>query len=63
MFQAPHAFNELRSLDYSTMKIEVLNFLPIKFNSDVLFVLPPIRKPMGLSKQMHNMDKKYKGCV
>ncbi len=45
------------------MKIEVLNFLPIKFNSDVLFVLPPIRKPMGLSKQMHNMDKKYKGCV
>jgi hypothetical protein len=41
------------------MKIEVVNFLPMKFNSDVLFEFPPVYKLMGVSKQMQGMDKKY----
>lgn len=50
MLQIQHTSNELRSLDYATMKIEVINFLLMKFDGDVLFELPPIDKPMGVSK-------------
>jgi hypothetical protein len=31
----------------------------MKFDGDVLFELPPICKPMGVSKYMQNMDIKY----
>ncbi len=50
MLQNRHIFNELRSLDYVTMKIEIINFLPMKFDDDVLFELPLVYKPMGVSK-------------
>jgi hypothetical protein len=50
MLQIRHTFNELRSLDYVTMKIEAVNFLPMKFNNDVMFELPPLYNPMGVSK-------------
>jgi hypothetical protein len=50
MLQIRHTFNELRSLDYVTMKIEAINFLPMKFNNDVMFELPPLYNPMGVSK-------------
>jgi hypothetical protein len=43
------------------MRIEPMDFLPIKFNGDILFELPLICKPMGLSKQMQGMDRKYNG--
>jgi len=58
MSQIQHTSNKLRSLDYATMKI-VVNFLPMKFNSDVLFEFPPVYKLMGVSKQMQSMDRKY----
>jgi hypothetical protein len=32
------------------MKIEIINFLPMKFDDDVLFELPLVYKPMGVSK-------------
>jgi hypothetical protein len=40
MFHTPHASSELRSLDYNIMKIETMNFLPIKFDGDILFEFP-----------------------
>jgi hypothetical protein len=63
MSQIQHTFNKLRFLDYVTMKIEGINFLPIKFDGDMLFELPPIYKPMGVSKQMQGMDRKYENHV
>jgi hypothetical protein len=42
------------------MKIEPMNFLSIKFDGDILFELPPICKPMRLSKQMQGMDRKVR---
>lgn len=40
MSHTPHAFNELRSLDYNIMIIEMMNFLPVRFDGDILFELP-----------------------
>jgi hypothetical protein len=59
MSQIQHIYNELKSLDYAIMRNETINFLPMKFDSDVLFEFPPICKPMGISKLMQGMDKKY----
>ncbi len=42
MSQIWHTPNELRSLDYVTMIIEIVNFLPVKFDGNMLFELPPI---------------------
>jgi len=52
MSQIRHTFNELKSLDYAIMRIEAIDFLPMKFDGDVLFELPLVYKPMGVSKQM-----------
>jgi len=41
------------------MRIEAINFHPMKFDNNVLFELPFVCKPMGVSKQMQGMDKKY----
>jgi hypothetical protein len=41
------------------MKIEAFNFLPMKSDNDVLFELPFICKPLGVSKHMQGMDIKY----
>jgi hypothetical protein len=43
------------------MRIEPMDFLSIKFDGDILFELPPIHKPMRLSKQMQGMGRKYDG--
>ncbi len=59
MLQIQHTSNELRSLDSAIMKFEAINFLPMKFDNNVLFELPPLYKPMGVSKHMQGMDKKY----
>jgi hypothetical protein len=40
MSQIQHIYNELRSLDYAIMRNETINFLPMKFDSDVLFEFP-----------------------
>ncbi len=40
MFHTPHAFNELRSLDYNIMRIEMMNFLLVRFDVDILFEFP-----------------------
>jgi len=43
-----HASNKLNSLDYHTMRVEVVNFFPIRFDGDILFEFPLVNKPMGL---------------
>ncbi len=63
MSQIRHTSNKLRSLEYVTMRVEVINFLPMKFDGDVLFELPPIYKPMGVSKHVQGMDRKYDGHI
>jgi hypothetical protein len=42
-----HACFKLKSLDYGAITIEFVNCLPIKFNGDILFELPLIRRPLG----------------
>ncbi len=61
MSQIQHIFNELKSLDYVMMKIEIVSFFPMKFDGDVLFELPFVCKRMGVSIQMQSMDIKYNG--
>jgi len=41
MSLTPHACFELKSLNYGAIIIEYVNRLPIKFNDDILFELPP----------------------
>jgi hypothetical protein len=62
MFVAPHSSNELRSLDYNKIDIQYVSSLPITFNDDIIFELPPICLPTGHSKQMQGMDN-YDGHV
>ncbi len=47
MSLTPQACSELKSLEYGAIIIEFVNCLPIKFNGDVLFELPPICHPLG----------------
>jgi hypothetical protein len=61
----PGRKNILKKLDYNTLCIEEVNFLPPRFDGNVMFVLPPV----GLStshtkaKSMDGMDKRYDGHV
>jgi hypothetical protein len=56
-----HASSKLKSLDYSAITIEFVNCLPTKFTSDILFELPPMCHPLGHSRQLQGMDRKYNG--
>lgn len=38
-------------------------FVPIKFNGDILFEVPPLRNSKGHVSQMQGMDRKYDGHV
>jgi hypothetical protein len=58
-----HACFELKSLDYSAITIEFVNYLPTKFNGDILFELFHVRQPLGHFKQLQVTDRKYDGHV
>jgi hypothetical protein len=53
--------SKLKSLNYNAVTIEFVNYLPTKFNGDILFEIPPICHPLGHSKQLQGMDRKYNG--
>jgi hypothetical protein len=53
--------SKLKSLNYNAITIEFVNYLPTKFNGDILFEIPPICHPLGHSKQLQGMDRKYNG--
>jgi hypothetical protein len=47
-----HALNNLRSLDYSKIKIEIVPHLVIKFDNDILFEPPYLHHPLRYYGQM-----------
>ncbi len=63
MSMTPHASFELKSLDYGAITIEIVNYLPTKFNGDILFELPHMRHSLGHFEQLQGMDRKYNGHV
>jgi hypothetical protein len=58
-----HICFELKSLNYEVITIELVNYLPIKFNGDILFELPHVYHPLGQPKKLQGMDKKIDGHV
>jgi hypothetical protein len=56
-------FSKLKSLNYNAITIEFVNYLPTKFDGDILFEIPPICHPLGHSGQLQGMDRKYNGHV
>jgi hypothetical protein len=52
MFHTLHALNNLRSLDYSKIKIEIVPYLLMKVDNDILFELPCPHHPLGHYGQM-----------
>ena len=55
----------LKLLNYSTLKIVYADFLPPRFDDDVIFVFPPVSASASTSKAkaMDGMDKRYDGHV
>ena len=55
--------NELSTMDLSTMKHETVPFLPLVFDGDVIFELPPCGPSSSASgaKNLEGMDKCYDG--
>jgi hypothetical protein len=47
-----HASNNLRSLDYSNIKIDIVPYLLMKFDNDILFELPYFHHPLRHYGQM-----------
>jgi len=54
-------FNELWTLDYDNIPLWKVQLLPIVFDGDFLFELPPIHLNVHNPCQMQGMDKKYNG--
>jgi hypothetical protein len=55
--------NALKGLDYDTVRFLRVDFLPLVFNGDVVFELPPIGSSVGNSqaKLIVGMDKRHDG--
>ncbi len=53
--------NELKTLDYDNIFLRKVQFLPIIFDGDILFKLPPIHSNAYSFSQMQGMDRKYNG--
>jgi hypothetical protein len=54
------AKNVIKTLDFDSLDIQRVQFLPPTFNEDVLFVLPPV-DTLGPFHMMHGMDKRNDG--
>jgi hypothetical protein len=52
--------NVFKTLDFHTLVIQRVKFLPPTFNGDVLFELPPV-DTSGPFHMMHGMDKRHDG--
>ena len=50
--------NVFKTLDFDTLDIQRVKFLPPTFNGDVLFKLPTVEK-LGSFHMMHGMDKRH----
>ncbi len=63
MSLSSQVFSKLKSLNYNAITIEFVNYLPTKFDGDILFQIPPICHPLGHFGQLQGMDRKYNGHV
>jgi hypothetical protein len=54
------ARNVFKTLDFDSLDIQRVQFLPPTFNGDVLFGLPPV-DTSGPFHMMHGMDKRHDG--
>ena len=52
--------NVFKTLDFDTLDIQRVKFLPPTFNGDVFFELPTVDKS-GSFHMMHGMDKRHDG--
>jgi hypothetical protein len=61
----PGSKNILKKLDYDTLHIEEVNFLPPRFDGNCMFVLPPVGVSSSYTKtkSMDDMDKRYDSHV
>jgi hypothetical protein len=55
--------SDLTNIDFDSIVIEDVKYLPSSFNGDVLFILPPVKTgiPDAYGKAMDGMDKIYDG--
>jgi hypothetical protein len=55
------AWNAFKSLDYNSLTIQRVQFLPLSFNKDVLFELPLVDTSslQSHAKLMHGIDKRH----
>jgi hypothetical protein len=51
-----HASNKLQNLDYNNIPFQKVQFLPIAFDGDVIFELPPMLSTIHRPLQMQGMD-------
>ena len=60
----PFARSILKSADLSSLKHEVVDFLPVEFNGDLIFELPPLAsiKEGGVCR-LDGMDCRFDGHV
>ena len=61
----PSSKNVLKKLDYDSLKIQEVNYLPPRFDGPCMFVLPPTgaSSSQAKAKSMEGMDKRYDGHV
>jgi hypothetical protein len=57
MFLTSHTCFELKPLDYMAITIKFVNYLPSKFNGDMLFELPLVCHPLGHFGQLQGIYK------
>jgi hypothetical protein len=55
--------SDLASIDFDSIDVRDVKYLPSSFNGDVLFLLPPValKIPSTYSRSMDGMDKMYDG--
>lgn len=57
--------NVFKSIDYTTLLVNFVRFLPPRYSGDVIFELPLLRtsSKQSKAKQLRGMDKQYDGHV
>jgi hypothetical protein len=63
MSLTPHACSELKSLDYGAIITEFMDYLPTKFNGDIFLEFLLVHHPLGQSRKLQGMDRKFDGHV
>jgi len=58
-----HATNEVKSLDYNKMRIEVVNFFLVRFDVDILFDFTPSTQANGAFQIDPRHEHRYNGHI